>query len=126
MRIERNRMRTPSWAVLSILVTASLSAQSFEKILLPIQPSAISGAFNSKFNTLLAERSDSDQAVQLQCRTAACESLQPHGAVLIQANGSADPAFVYVPSDQASSVFFALRTIATTGDGARTTMEIPI
>jgi hypothetical protein len=108
-----------------LLVAASLSAQTYDKILLPIQPSTLNGAFNSSWHTLLAEQSDDDATVQLKCNVPVCVPIAPHGSVIVQSNASADPAFIYVPSAQSAHVHFALRTVVI-NDTARPMMDIPL
>jgi hypothetical protein len=108
-----------------LLLATSLFAQSYDKVLLPIQPSTISGAFGTTWHTVLAERSDNDSAVMLKCYAGACTPNIPQGGVLFQSSGSGDPAFIYVPSDHTASVLLALRTTVTSGS-ENATMEIPI
>jgi len=108
-----------------LFFAATLSAQTYDKVLLPIQPSTLNGAFNSSWHTLLAERSDDDATVQLKCNVPVCVPLAPHGSVIVQSNASADPAFIYVPSAQAAHVDFALRTVVVS-ETARPMMDIPL
>ena len=129
-------IRTVRLAIFALLLlTNTLLAQSnqkvlphaYEKILLPIQPSQIQGAFGSTWHTMSAAVSDDDRPVALKCYPTACLPLDANGAYLLQTNSShPDPAFVYVPADQVSSVHLSLRTTATAPSGAAITMEIPI
>ncbi len=112
-------------AIPILLLAVSLSAQTYERVLLPIQPSTLNGALNSSWRTILAERSDDDAVVDLKCNVPVCVPIAPHGAVLVEANAAADPAFLYVPSAQAAHVHFALRTIVMS-EAARPMMDIPL
>lgn len=111
--------------ILSFLVVP-VFAQTFERVLIPIQPSLISGAQGSTWLTVVVEKNDSDHRVELQCYAPACVSLAAGQSTIVQAHASPDPAFIYLPADQASSVQIGLRTIATASDGKQVMMEIPV
>lgn len=112
-------------AIPILLLAVSLSAQTYEKVLLPVQPSTLNGALNSSWRTILAEQSDDDAVVDLKCNVPVCVPIAPHGGVLVEANAAADPAFIYVPSAQAANVHFALRTIVMS-ETAHPMMDIPL
>ena len=118
-------MKTLPFILLSFLAVPILG-QSFERVLLPIQPSAISGAAGSTWTTLVVERNNSDHAIELQCFAPACASLQAGAATIVQAHAAPDPAFIYVSSGELANVQLGLRTIATASDGKEAMMEIPV
>ena len=111
--------------ILSFLVVP-VFGQTSERILIPIQPSLISGALGSTWLTVVAEKNDSDHPVELQCYAPACVSLAAGQTTIVQAHVSPDPAFIYLPADQASNIHIGLRTIATASDGKQVMMEIPV
>lgn len=63
-----------------LFFTITLSAEPYEKVLLPVQPSQIDGAFGSQWHTMAAAHSDHDRQVALKCYPAACLSFEPSAA----------------------------------------------
>jgi len=108
-----------------LLLAVSLSAQTYEKVLVPIQPSTLNGALNTSWRTILVELSDDDAVVNLKCNVPVCVPIAPHGGVLVEANAAADPAFLYVPSAQAAHVHLAVRALVMSGT-EHPMMDIPL
>lgn len=118
-------MRTHRIAFALLLVVLGATAFAEDAVLIPITPSSIHGAFDTRWQTVLFVWNGSQSSAVLDCPPEACRNVPPETEAMFQANGSGNAAFVRVP-DGSEHVQMALRTFVTTADGSRTVLELPI
>lgn len=118
-------MKTNRIALALLLLGLGTTAFAEDAVLLPITPSSINGAFDTRWQTVLFVWNGSQSQAVLDCPPEACRNVPPETEAMFQANGSGNAAFVNVPNGS-DHVQLALRTFVTTADGSRTVFELPI
>ena len=104
----------------AMLVAATVSAQdttSYTKVLLPVTPSTVIGANNAQWITQLTVSNGDFNPISLFCFTG--DNCSPIGARSVQRveatpSSTGGPGLMYVPSDSARRLTFALRSRNTT------------
>ena len=117
-------MNTHRIVLALLLLVLGTTAFAEDVVLLPITPSSINGAFDTRWQTVLFVWNGAQSSAVLDCPPEACRNVPPQTEAMFQANGSGNSAFVHVP-DGSDHVQLALRTFVTTADGTRPVFEIP-
>lgn len=121
-----------SFALLALLVAVSAVASDVEQVLLPISPSVVHCARDSRYETRLIAFNQDEKRGGALCSGGACRNLEPMGSVELSgdyAGGSPMPSFVYLPKDEAATTKLSLivESASLLGDPAdRAFTEIPI
>jgi hypothetical protein len=119
-------MNTSKSLLALLLLVLATAAFADDAVLLPITPSTINGAFDSRWHTVLFIWNGAPSAAALDCPPEACRAVPPQTEALFQANGSGQPGFVYIPEGSIETVAMGLRTFASTPDGVNTILEVPV
>lgn len=117
--------------VLALVFPLSALAQEFERFVLPVAPSLVYCAAESRYETRLIAYNDHGVAVSRFCADDVCHSLQPKtgSEIASEAAGSGPlPVFLYVPKETANSMRLSLVTEASSRDRLeqRGFTELPI
>ena len=97
-------------SVLALLVLSfalPLAADEYEQLLLPIAPSVVHCAKDSRFETRLMAFNGNEHASTRLCTDTECSELEPMGAkefTGIDAGGTPLPAYVYLPKSAADAM----------------------
>lgn len=94
-------------ALVALALTLPLAAEELEQLMLPIAPSVVHCALESRYETRLIAYNDDAAAPARFCAEGRCSELTPQtGAELTGdfAGGVPLPAFVYVPKEQAGKL----------------------
>src|SRR5258706_12074027 len=112
-------------ALLTLFVAAAVPLFADDVLLLPVTPSTINGALGSSWHTALFEWNEGATALTPVCVPEACTAVPGGSGVIVQANSSGRPAFVYV-TGSSNDLRLALRTTEFTSGTPAAVMEVPV
>ncbi|HYI12675.1 MAG TPA: hypothetical protein VEK57_26730 [Thermoanaerobaculia bacterium] len=118
--------------LLVLLVAVPALAADVEQVLLPISPSVVHCARDSRYETRLIAFNQDEKRRGGLCTGGACRNLEPMGSVELTgeyAGGSPMPSYVYLPKEDidTTSMSLVVESASLVGDpAARAFTEIPV
>ena len=117
--------------VLVLLVALPLAAQEYEQLMLPVAPSLVFCAYESRYETRLVAFNDHAAMASRFCADDRCHELEPKtGSEItnVESGGTPLPVFLYVPKETADSMRMSLTVEASNKDhlDERGFTELPI
>jgi hypothetical protein len=115
-----------------LLIAVPAVADDVEQVLLPISPSVVHCALDSRYETRLVAFNQDDKRRGGLCTGGSCRNLEPMGSIELTgefSGGSPMPSYVYLPKDvaDATSLSLIVESASLVGDAAdRAFTEIPI
>lgn len=115
----------------ALVLTLPLAAQEYEQLVLPVAPSLVFCAYESRYETRLVAYNDDAASLSRVCESDRCHELQPKSGREItnaETAGSPLPVFLYVPKETAEKMRMSLVVEASNRDHleARGFTELPI
>jgi hypothetical protein len=102
-------MRVP--VLLAIALAFPLAAQEYEQLMLPVAPSLVYCAYESRYETRLVAYNDHAVASSRVCENDRCHDLAPKSGreiTNVESAGTPLPVFLYVPKETAGSLRMSL------------------
>jgi hypothetical protein len=115
----------------AVPLVAQESAQEYEQLMLPVAPSLVFCAYESRYETRLVAFNDHAAAASRFCADDRCHDLAPKTGreiTNVEAGGTPLPVFLYVPKETAESMRMSLTVEASNKDhlDERGFTELPI
>lgn len=124
-------MRKALVVAFALVLSLPLAAQEYEQLVLPVAPSLVFCAYESRYETRLVAYNDDAVSVSRVCENDRCHELQPKSGreiTNLDTGGQPLPVFLYVPKETADKMRMSLFVEASNKDHleARGFTELPI